>query len=177
MNKPMADSSLSNIPLTIRTYRPEDRDACRSLYVDGLIGGKIAANDTGLDIDDIPAAYLSGSNDHFWVAENKADEVIGMIGVQHCEDGVGEIRRLRVRQDSRRRGVGSALMETAIKFCRERQFLKITLDTFMDREPAVHLFQKFAFNHSRTRTVGEKELLYFYLDLYHSEVPRRREKA
>ena len=173
----MADSVPPKLPIKIRTYRPEDRPACRSLYVDGLIGGKIAANDTGLDIDDIPAAYLSGSDNHFWVAENREGEVVGMIGVQRCEDGVGEIRRLRVRQDSRRQGVGSALMETAIRFCRERQFLKITLDTFMDREPAVHLFKKFAFNHSRTRTVGEKELLYFYLDLYHSDVPRRGERV
>jgi ribosomal protein S18 acetylase RimI-like enzyme len=170
----MNEPALPDLPITIRTYRPEDRDACRSLYVDGLTGGKIAANDTGLDIDDVPTAYLSGQDDHFWVAINPEGEVVGMIGVQRCDDGMGEIRRLRVRKDSRRRGVGSALMETAIKFCRERQFLKITLDTFMDRDPAIRLFEKFAFNHSRTRTVGEKELLYFYLDLYQSDVPKRR---
>ena len=97
-----------------------------------------------------------------------------MIGVQQVEDGVGEIRRLRVRQDSRRRGVGTSLMETAVKFCREKQFLKITLDTFMEREPAIRLFEKLHFNHSRTRKVGEKELLYFYLDLYHTERPDRK---
>jgi ribosomal protein S18 acetylase RimI-like enzyme len=170
----MPESPLPNLPITIRTYRPEDRDACRSLYVDGLVGGKIAANDTGLDIDDIPSAYLCSSDDHFWVAVNPEGEVVGMIGVQQVENGVAEIRRLRVRKDSRRRGVGSALMESAIKFCRERQFLKITLDTFMDRDPAISLFQKFAFHHSRTRTVGEKELLYFYLDLYQGERPRHR---
>ena len=173
----MSDSPLPNLPITIRTYQPDDCAACRALYVDGMIGGKIAANDTGLDIDDIPAAYFASSDDHFWVATNAQGEVVGMIGVQHGERGVGEIRRLRVRQDSRRRGVGSALMETAIKFCRERQFLKITLDTFMERDPAVSLFKKFAFNHSRTRTVGEKELLYFYLDLYHSDAPRGRQRA
>src|SRR4051812_47646709 len=170
----MPDSDLPNLEIKIRSYRPEDRDACRSLYVDGLVGGKIAANDTGLDIDDIPAAYLGSHDDHFWVAENPDGKIVGMIGVQRCEDSMGEIRRLRVRKDSRRRGVGSALMETAIKFCRERQFLKITLDTFMDRDPAIRLFEKFAFNHSRTRTVGEKELLYFYLDLYQGEGPKRR---
>jgi ribosomal protein S18 acetylase RimI-like enzyme len=173
----MPEAQLSNLPITIRTYRSEDRDACRSLYVDGLIGGKIAANDTGLDIDDISSAYLCSQDEHFWVAENLAGEVVGMIGVQRCADNMGEIRRLRVRKDSRRRGVGSALMETAIKFCRERQFLKITLDTFMERDPAIGLFRKFAFHHSRPRKVGEKELLYFYLDLYQSEVPKRTRVA
>ena len=49
----MSDSALPNLPIKIRTYRPEDCTACRSLYVGGLVGGKIAANDTGLDIDGI----------------------------------------------------------------------------------------------------------------------------
>ena len=175
MSDPMPDEAHPILPITIRSAQPEDYPACRTLYSEGLIGNsKIPENDTGLDIDDIGAAYMSSPDNHFWVALNQAGEVVGMIGVQQCEHGVGEIRRLRVRQDSRRRGVGSALMETAVKFCRERQFLKITLDTFMEREPAVKLFEKFFFNLSRTRKVGEKELLYFYLDLYQQEHPKRR---
>jgi len=165
----MSDSKAGNLKVRIRSYTPGDREACRTLYREGLIGGRIAPNDSGIDIDDIRMAYLDCDKSHFWVAENEHGEVVGMIGVQQADPGVGEIRRLRVRQDSRRRGVGSALMETAVRFCREHQFLKITLDTFMEREPAVHLFEKFHFNHSRTRKVGEKELLYFYLDLYHND--------
>jgi ribosomal protein S18 acetylase RimI-like enzyme len=168
----MPEPALPNLPVTIRPYCAADREACQTLYREGLIGGKIAPNDTGADIDDIEAAYMRSPDNHFWVAENMQGEVIGIIGVQQDEPGIGEIRRLRVRQDSRRRGVGSALMETAIKFCRERQFLKITLDTFIERELALRLFEKFHFNHSRTRQVGEKELLYFYLDLYQSDRPR-----
>jgi ribosomal protein S18 acetylase RimI-like enzyme len=170
----MPEPALPNLPVTIRSYRPEDDGACQMLYKEGLIGGKIAPNDTGADIDDIEAAYMRSPDNHFWVAENQQGEVIGIIGVQQDEPGIGEIRRLRVRQDSRRRGVGSALMETAIKFCRERQFLKITLDTFIERDLALRLFERFHFNHSRTRQVGEKELLYFYLDLYQSDRPRRK---
>ena len=36
-------------------------------------------------------------------------------------------------------------------------------------KPAVRLFEKFRFRHSRTRKVGDKELMYFYLDLYMGE--------
>ena len=36
-----------------------------------------------------------------------------MIGVQHHEEGSGEIRRLRVAEGFRRRGIGSALVEAA----------------------------------------------------------------
>ena len=38
------------------------------LYREGLLGGKLAENDTGLDIDDIESAYMKPGN-HFWVAE------------------------------------------------------------------------------------------------------------
>jgi ribosomal protein S18 acetylase RimI-like enzyme len=165
---------LPDLPITIRTYRPSDREACQALYKEGLIGGKISENDMGVDIADIPHAYLGRPENHFWVAENDRGEVVGMIGVQQAEPGTGEIRRLRVRQDSRRRGVGLALMETAVKFCRDNQYLKVTLDTFMEREPAVRLFEKLHFNHSRTRKVGPREMLYFYLDLYQGEAPRKR---
>ena len=166
----------SHEPYVVRSFRREDISACTQLYVEGLLGGKIAENDTGLDIDDIDRAYMNKPGSHFWVAETvgaladsrggTAKQIIGMIGVQQHEDNVGEIRRLRVRQDFRRRGIGSALIEVALKFCRDRGYLKIALDTFMEREPAVRLFEKFHFRHSRTRNVMGKEVMHFYLDLY-----------
>jgi putative acetyltransferase len=159
------DSS-DNIPIKIRSFRACDLPACRKLYSEGLIGGKIAENDTGLDIDDIESAYMRMPGNHLFVADVDGGEIVGMIGVQHHEEGVGEIRRLRVSEQYRRRGIGSKLVETALKFCADQHYLKITLDTFMEREPAIKLFEKFRFRHNRTRNVGGKDLMYFYLDLY-----------
>lgn len=159
----------SELTFVVRTYRSSDQQACRSLFLDGLIGGKIAAGDCGPDIDAIEAHYLKIEGNHFWVAELKgtADPgVAGMIGVQRHGDGTAEIRRLRVHEQYRRRGIGSALMEQAVRFCHEQNYLRIILDTYMERDPAINLFQKFQFRHGRTRRNGEKDLLYFYLDLY-----------
>jgi ribosomal protein S18 acetylase RimI-like enzyme len=171
--------ALPDIPIAIRDFRKDDLPVCTRLYREGLIGGKIAENDTGLDIDDIESAYMSNPGSHFWVAETQAEprEVVGMIGVQQHEHGVGEIRRLRVRHDLRRRGIGSALVETALKFCQERGYLKIALDTFMEREPAIKLFEKFHFRHSRTRSVADKEVMHFYLDLYQTDGGRRKKNG
>ena len=155
-------------PFAVRDFRPEDLPACRKLYVEGLISGKLAENDTGFDIDDIEWAYMKPPGNHFWVAET-GGEVVGMIGVQAHEEGCGEIRRLRVSSDHRRKGIGSALVEAALRFCQEKGYLKIQLDTFVDRDAAIRLFEKFRFRHSRTRKVGDKELMYFYLDLYMGE--------
>ena len=54
-----AVSELPPIPVRIRTYESRDRDVVKHLYAEGLIGGHIAPNDTGLDIDDVQGAYLS----------------------------------------------------------------------------------------------------------------------
>jgi ribosomal protein S18 acetylase RimI-like enzyme len=162
--------------VAIRSFRPCDLPACRELYVDGLLGGKLAENDSGLDIDDIESAYMRPGN-HFWVAETIVPQVVGMIGVQHHDEGAGEIRRLRVRQDMRRRGIGSKLVETAVKFCHDQQYLKLTLDTFVEREAAIRLFEKFRFRHSRTRNVAGKDLMYFYLDLYTGEQRRGEQQS
>ncbi len=159
----------------IRSFQPADADACRHLYLEGLIGGQIADNDTGMDIDDIQAAYMSSPGSHCWVAQVPGSDIVGMIGVQHYEDDEGEIRRLRVRADHRRRGIGTMLVETAVRFCQDHQYLKIKLDTFMEREPAVKLFEKFHFKLSRDRNVGSKNLLYFYLDLYTQESKQKKE--
>lgn len=160
----------TTLPIRIRSYRAGDRETCRRLFVAGLIGGRLAANDTGADLDRVEAHYLSRPGNHFWVAEmdvgNGACEVVGMIGVEQKGDGTAEIRRLRVDDRFRRRGIGSALMEQALRFCQERNYLRVILDTYMERDPAIKLFEKFQFRHGRTRNVGEREMLYFYLDLY-----------
>jgi ribosomal protein S18 acetylase RimI-like enzyme len=168
----------------IRPFDEADAPVCRGLYRDGLLGGRLAENDSALDIDDIRSAYLLDPLNGFWVAEvTKAAPrfsqwlpagagpgcLVGMVGVQHHEEGVGEIRRLRVHPEHRRRGLGSRLLETAIRFCRDSGCLKVQLDTFVEREAAMKLFERFHFRHGRTRKVGGKELLYFYLDLYTQE--------
>lgn len=161
----------SDLAIVVRPYRASDHAACRRLFVEGLVGGRIADGDTGADIEHIGRHYLACPGNHFWVAEltptaGGGVEVVGMVGVRQHGDGTGEIRRLRVDERLRRRGIGSVLMEQAVRFCQEQGYLRIILDTFMEREPAVRLFEKFRFRHGRTRRLGEKDLLYFYRDLY-----------
>src|SRR5438094_4259181 len=81
----MPDPSVQNpLPVTIRTYRPADQAQVRKLYLEGLVGGKIASNDTGLDIDDVRSAYLLSPDNHSWVAVNQQGEIVGNSWVQQC---------------------------------------------------------------------------------------------
>lgn len=156
-------------PYRIRSFQSKDRKACRRLYTQELLGTCLAPNDTGWDMDNIDEVYMRKPQNHFWVAVTDKDEVVGMLGVQHHEAGVGEVRRLRVVAAHRRKSLVVSLLETALRFCQQRGDVKVTLDTVMDKEIAMPLFEKFHFRYHSSKQVGEKELLYFYVDLYSSE--------
>ena len=153
-------------PFSLRSFKAADLAACKRLYTEGLLSGSLAPNDTGYDIDDIAGVYMKRPENHFWVAQIDGGEVVGMLGVQHHEKGVAQIRRLRVAKGFRRRGIGAALLDTALRFCQARGDVKVTLDTVMDRELALKIFEKFHFKQQKSKRIGEKDVLYFYLDLY-----------
>ena len=150
----------------IRTANPEDIPALRDLFDSGVYAGHIRINDTGADIENLQAGYFDDDGrSSFWVAESDS-QVVGMIGVQRVGDEIAEIRRLRVRDGFRRRGIGANLLDHAVKFCRGHDYMKIVLDVRKERDPAIHLFEKAGFFLARTRETGGHKTLDFYVDLY-----------
>ena len=150
--------------ITIRTATLDDLPVVS--LEESVYEGQTRINDTGADIDNFSEAYLDGSDRNaFWVAEADG-EVAGMIGVQEVRDDVAEMRRLRVDSSHRRRGVGTALLQTAPAFCRDHSYVKIVLDVRVEQGPAIELFNTFGFFHSRTREQDDHKLLEFYVDLY-----------
>jgi GNAT superfamily N-acetyltransferase len=88
----------------------------------------------------------------FWVAR-LAGEVVGSVGVERLPDGRAELHRLYLDATLRGRGVGRALVETVLEWCREAGIGRLTLwsDTRFDR--AHRLYEAMGF----TQT-GEREL-------------------
>ena len=77
-----------------------------------------------------------------------------------------EIRRLRVRKEYQDSSIAGRLVETALMHCKQHGYLKLVLDTRFDASTAMDLFDRFGFQHTRTKNVSGKDLLEFYLDLY-----------
>ncbi|MHC4415930.1 MAG: GNAT family N-acetyltransferase [Planctomycetota bacterium] len=152
--------------MTLRLARDEDHMTVRALFRAGLIEGYVSGSDTGADIENLHEAYFSDEGQSaLWVADYE-DQIIGMIGVQRTGDNAAEIRRLRVRQDFRRHGVGTRLMEQALGFCQRHGYLKVILDVRIERGPAIALFEKFGFQLARSREIEGRKMLDFYVDLY-----------
>jgi len=163
----MTDQACDNLEerLSVRTFREADQPAVARLYTDGLLAGQIAPNDTGADIENIQDAYLGDDANHFWVAEVDG-QVLGMIGVAREEEHTAEIRRLRVDPQWQGTPLAGRLVETALHHCQHHGYLKVVFDTRFDPDTALDLFDRFGFQHRRTKSVQGKDLLEFYLDLY-----------
>lgn len=154
--------------LAVRTYEPQDQPAVVQLYANGLLDGQLDANDTGADIENIEEAFFGDEANHFWVAVYE-DKVIGMIGVARDEGHTAEIRRLRVDPAYPQLEVAVKLLEAALYHCTYHNYLKLRLDTRFEKDSALDIFERFAFQHTRSKTQGDKELLEFYLDLYRKQ--------
>jgi ribosomal protein S18 acetylase RimI-like enzyme len=175
MNQPPPDPPHSNVccpahfdlgQVLVRVAIDEDQPAFRELFQESILEGLVGDNDTGADIENLREGYFADEGQSaFWAAVFET-LVIGMIGVQKTADNAAEVRRLRVRGVYRRRGVGTLLMEKALSFCQHQGYLKVVLDVRIERGPAIALFQKFGFKHARTREIGGRKLLDFYIDLY-----------
>ena len=155
--------------VTIRLFEERDHPAVLDLYRQGVMEGQLRENDTGADIENIVAGYLSDDGaSGFWVASH-LDTVVGMIGVQRTNENTAEVCRLRVHREYRRRGVGTLLLGEATTFCRQHGYLKVVLDVRTERGPAIAMFENFGFSLARSREIDNRKILDFFLDLYSSE--------
>jgi ribosomal protein S18 acetylase RimI-like enzyme len=151
--------------MVIRLATDGDITILRELFEKSRLEGQTRENDTGADLDFLIEGYFECKDSGFWVAQYE-EWIVGMIGVQRVSANSAEIRRLRVRDSYRRKGIGKKLMLHAIEFCKEKQFLKVKLDVRVERSPAIQLFDTFGFLHGREKESDDRRTIDFYLDLY-----------
>ncbi len=147
-------SGVQDLEIAIEPARPSDAAA-----VVALIGAVFAEYgfrwDPALEVPDLLDfdRRYSGSTGAFWVARLDG-RVVGSVGVERLPDGQAELHRLYLDATLRGRGVGRALVETVLAWCRHAGVHRLTLwsDTRFDR--AHRLYERMGF-----RQTGERELV------------------
>jgi putative acetyltransferase len=128
------------------------------------------------DLDSIFETYFSGGC--FWIAESSPGQIIGTVAIRRISSDEAELKRLRVRKDFRRRGIGTRLLDLCISFCIREGYIKLVLDTASVFREAISLYQSKGFILDGTRKVDiekaitsperaewDGSLLLFHLDL------------
>lgn len=129
---------------TLRAFRSDDVPALHE--IDFAFQREVGFGPPGApqhrhdDYEDIEGVYLNAGG-AFWVLEH-ANEVVGYGGVLRIDDTTARLRRFRVREDWRRRGLATLLLTQAERFCRERGYASVTLGTTDVQQAAQALYRK-----------------------------------
>lgn len=93
--------------------------------------------------DDAPMAAdeFEPPSGTFLVALDAKGRAIGCIGVRHHEEQVGEIKRMYVRPEHRRRGYARALLVAAEDRARELGYTALVLETGEPQPEAMALYE------------------------------------
>jgi GNAT superfamily N-acetyltransferase len=108
-----------------------------------------------IELSEFLKHYKEGS-DGFWkvLAGGRVEGAIAIDG-SHAESQGAHLRWFIMSDILRGKGIGNRLIETAIRFCRDRGYRKIYLWTFEGLDAARHLYEKNGFtlveSHSGTR--------------------------
>lgn len=83
--------------------------------------------------------------ERIWLAY-EGDLPMGCIAFREKTDGVGEVKRLFIRDRYRGKGLSKLLLSTLVSYARDQGCQKLYLDTRTELAPAVGLYRSFGFD-------------------------------
>ncbi|MDQ1300207.1 MAG: hypothetical protein QG637_124 [Chloroflexota bacterium] len=153
-------------PFLIRPFIPADQEAARRLILQGL-GEHFGGVDETLngDLDDILTTYVNQG--HLFFVALTGETIVG-TGALIIEGGpTGQLVRVSVARDRRRRGLGRALTLRLIGAARDRGLTRLWMETNDDWDAAIGLYRSCGFT-EYARRAGNS---YMWLDLTRNQSP------
>ena len=133
------DSAPCPPELTIRAYEPRDIQAVWDLHRRALEPTRALLRHGSWDDDlkDIPGVYTSDQG--CFLVGLAGDDIVAMGALRRFEEGVGEIKRMRVHPRFQRRGYGRALLSLLEDAASRLGYHQTRLDT-TTRQQAAQIF-------------------------------------
>lgn len=146
--------------INIRRYRSSDFDAVWALHEKVLKEAGAWLEDESLneDLKDIESNYLKDGE--FLVVEID-DEIIGMGALRKVDPKTAEIKRMRIRQDHQREGLGQKVYDLLEKKANDLGYKKLILDTAHNLDAAVNFYRKNGFKEVGQKKIEQFDIIYF----------------
>ncbi|HUW43300.1 MAG TPA: GNAT family N-acetyltransferase [Thermoplasmata archaeon] len=132
----------------VRYFPAESKESVeqiRKLFLEyaGSLGFKLCFQDFDKEIASLPGEYAR-PNGRLYLAFERSRPV-GCVGLRGLEEGVCEMKRLYVKPNNRREGIGRELAELVIRDARDIGYSKMRLDTIAAMMPAITLYKSLGF--------------------------------
>jgi putative acetyltransferase len=147
---------MSDTP-ALRVQPAEARDAPAVVDLIGRVFGEYGfVFEPATEVPDLLAfdRHYAASRGAFFVVRD-ASAVVGSVGVERLDDTTAELHRLYLDAGLRGRGLGRALVETVLAWCRRHDVPRLVLwsDTRFDR--AHVLYERMGFHRTGERTIPD----------------------
>ena len=96
------------------------------------------------DIYSISATYQNGDDSNFWVALD-GEKLVGTVGLLKKTDKLCYIKRMVVKKEFRRMGLGENLLKMALAFAKEHGFKTVYAGTVEENPNAIAFYMRHGF--------------------------------
>jgi GNAT superfamily N-acetyltransferase len=130
----------------IRAETPEEIELARALFreYEAWFGLALCFQNFDEEVAALPGKYAAPDGRLFLALAGET--LAGCIALRKLEEGIGEMKRLFVREDFRGQRIGILLIEKLIEEARKIGYQKIRLDTYPPKmAKAVRLYQSYGF--------------------------------
>ncbi len=150
--------------MLISRYQAQDNQEVKDLHYAGVV--QIDPNPErpdnpfiDADLDNIEGIYTNNRGEFLIGTIN--NQIIAMGALQKVSTNLGEIRRIRIRQDYQGRGYGYRILSELVERARELGYTELCLDTLADNIPAQRLFEKGGFIEKNRGSLGSYDLIFY----------------
>ncbi len=78
--------------------------------------------------------------DIVFVAEEE-NMIVGCVAIKNVDDDWAKLKRMYILPDFQKRGIGNELLDKCIEYCRNSNFSRIILTTYLEMEGAVKFYK------------------------------------
>jgi putative acetyltransferase len=147
--------ALAHVPQAIALVR-------ETLAEFGLTFGEGSATDA--QMHGLPGSYRDKGGE-FFVALDDGGAVIGTAGVAPVSQDSFELRKMYLAPSTRGKGVGQALLDACLTFCRARGAKHVVLDTVDEMQAAISFYERSGFVRDDAQIRGSRCSRGYRLDL------------
>jgi putative acetyltransferase len=117
------------------------------------------------DLNNIESSYLSNNGFFGVVIQREANLIVGCFGLFPLNENICELRKMYLLKETRGKGLGKFILDTATQTAREKHYKKIILETISILTTAIFLYKRYGFKEIKPKEINARVDQSYELDI------------